>query len=1409
MSMIITISGTPVSIVEQTPVIHNTLDGRSVATFTVKDLTGLNHYQPGQEILITDTVSGETYTGTINDSDETNLYPNPCIYSAITCVDGHYFADKRYYSGPEYQNTSCGDIATDLLSTVLAAEGITASYASRNDSTPTQWSSGTLSNAVATNNISGGDLELAPAGTSLEVIETGATFNTGTVGNTHVLNGALAQVSFNAIKMVATNSIIDANNTYTYVKIWSGSYVVPATNGFFSYTMYLSNDCPEYKMSLDLVCTDGTTLRDTANEANNGNDQQDMAAHPGNDLTGLANGQWYQRTFGISNCLSGKTIAYVSIACEGDKVGTYTGYFYNAFFSSPTVTTIYGGASSITTQQLQKFGYSSTSVTIAKVYNPVDARISPSYSLNSVKVISDTIISWQSSDTATSSTTPVNYNGTMIYGTGSQTIIKYSIDGGDTFIQCTNNQPLPDLPAGMLVTGLNILFRQELYSASPEIPAYLSEMQCTLETAYNGTIADSHNSFSNNTEWGLGTFSNTTNNSGSVLTLSGVTRNWDNHDISNQTLFGGPGNEMFTKNRTLLIGVDGIGTTGYDGKCRNDFAPQYQNFTAEVDILVGTWDSGIIYRTTNWGNGAGTYAFAALVSPNSVYLARGSNSTSSTNVVPAATTSAGVTLVAGNWHRLKVVVSGTNHKIYLDDTLMVNATDTNFNSTGYCGLIVRNGNATAPTHRQGQFDNFGITPALTGSWVSPSISLNSLATYNMSDLTYRDVSSDPVNTTILAEYTLNNGSTWTTITDSNTDPLTSVNLFQSGNFPGLTVGTSLSGINLKYRFTLTTTSAATFPAMDSVASKIIGGFSGSGSRVSPSLLLNPVGQAGSTLVTWNGIQPANTNIFIDTSLDLVTWTQVGAGATGSAAIAGINTQAEPLVDLFTANTSSSYSSVFFSGGAVATWTFNTSLSRLEASGGTNAALIYNSATAADSNVNVIMDTSDTGGLVWRHVDNTHYYELVIRDSLASSNPNKIQLFKISGSRTQIGSDVVISFTRGDPHVFMVDMIGTAINVTMDGVNILSTSDSTITSPGRNGLRISGGAARFYQLRIQAYGDDVTSKQVFGRVRLTSSDPTVTPQISNLRISCHNASIQAGAIIAKSNYSILNGNKTDIAQIFDDHVKQSGNYWWKIKAGKYTFQKQTSQPAPFCITNKDVLVQNIDIDNINDVYRNSEWITGATDVIALEKSFIGDGVTTTFDLGFSVDTITSITINNVAKNIGIKNADTGKDFYYKQGDSNIVQDTSLIPLNDLQILTVQFNALVDITVNLQSPSEITRMQAIDGTSGIIEFARDGTGKNKASAIQMAYGDLQQYSIAGGKIATFTTLRPGLQVGQLVSMFVSPFGIFDGTFLITDIQISWTSTAVNGVFVLKPWYQVQAIKGPVIGDWTRFIDKLGDN
>jgi len=686
------------------------------------------------------------------------------------------------------------------------------------------------------------------------------------------------------------------------------------------------------------------------------------------------------------------------------------------------------------------------------------------------------------------------------------------------------------------------------------------------------------------------------------------------------------------------------------------------------------------------------------------------------------------------------------------------------------------------------FDNFGVCSALSGTWQSPSISISAPGTYGNSILMW-DTDGIPDNTCLIsAQTSINGGSTWQDATNG-------------GAISGLTAGQSLAAKTLLIKMTLAASNANIVPVLNGVSVWIIGQYSASGTRISPVLSLASAVRAGATITAWNALVPTNTSLVIATSpTGSGSWTNVNSGDP----IAGVVSQTIPLFDTFSVDTSANYTSTHRTGGTNGTFVFDVANSRVSVSGGTNAAFLHTATSKKDVDVLLDVDQSEQAGLVWRWQDASNFYELDIADASASSASNTAKLYKVvANTKTQLGSTVVISFTRGSPRRLRVTDIGTAIVVYFDGVSVISVTDSSITSAGKVGLFSGTGIGRFYNFRILALGDDLSSSNAYTRATLTSTDPLVTPQLLELTLCALSSDIGIGALIPSKDYRNIKTNK-----VFDEVVGASVDSTWFVRPDKSLVARtRTADPSPWVLIGDDTqIVDPPHISNNGDHYRNREIITNVGSTIAFTDRQTGDGQSRSWTLKFKLVSAPIVLLNGQSALVGLKGG-SGSDFYYEVGSDTLTQDnTGTILQSNIDFLDITATGSTTTTVQRDNtgafPGTVSQAQFASltgGGTGIVTDVVDGTGMNVAQAQVHGDGLLQEFGKIG-RTLKFKTERGGLKAGQWLSAINQKLLLNDASLLITKVDMSyWTSASGSTM-----QFAVEACEGPNLGSWQKVIE-----
>ena len=315
---------------------------------------------------------------------------------------------------------------------------------------------------------------------------------------------------------------------------------------------------------------------------------------------------------------------------------------------------------------------------------------------------------------------------------------------------------------------------------------------------------------------------------------------------------------------------------------------------------------------------------------------------------------------------------------------------------------------------------------------------------------------------------------------------------------------------------------------------------------------------------------------------------------------------------------------------------------------------------------------------------------------------------------------------------------------------------------------------------------------------------------------HGQTISDGALVPTTTYSTLSGSTNTIAQDLDDLVKQSAatkqsatttvtavkqsTFWWRILQGVLYFQPTTGTFAPFPVTNNDMLYPaKIFVTYNSDLYRNESIIIGGTDVQTVPETYFANGFLTAFPTGDNIDSIVSIIVSGQSQTFGIQGVDTGRQWYYQVGKQGITADPNATPLPNGTQVTIIYEGQIQVIAKARNEGQIALLASIDETSGVVTVVEQASGLNSAAAQALAVSRIAQYATFSITLQ-FTTCRPGLHIGQLLSITLPQHQLTDITALITACNYSEAITTINGVYTLVEYFAVTCTSGPIVGSWT---------
>jgi hypothetical protein len=284
------------------------------------------------------------------------------------------------------------------------------------------------------------------------------------------------------------------------------------------------------------------------------------------------------------------------------------------------------------------------------------------------------------------------------------------------------------------------------------------------------------------------------------------------------------------------------------------------------------------------------------------------------------------------------------------------------------------------------------------------------------------------------------------------------------------------------------------------------------------------------------------------------------------------------------------------------------------------------------------------------------------------------------------------------------------------------------------------------------------------------------------------------------------NYISVAQIFDELSEMTGYYWYIDYDYVLHFIDRTSMTAPYSLNASTPvdLVETLDIEHTQAQYRNFQYIRGGKAVtdLQLTETMKGDGETKTFTTSLPVASTPTVSIDTgsgfVAKTVGIRQVDTGRDWYWQEDSNEISQDTSGTVLGATHVLRVVYYGYYPLIDAARIQSEVEARQAIEGGSGLyesIEHRDDITSADmsrlRAEGLLSLFGEIQT-------TVSFSTDTLGWQAGQLMAIDRPEHGI-DEDFLIAEVTLEHSHQ-------LTYRYHVRAVSGALVENWVAFFKRL---
>lgn len=300
------------------------------------------------------------------------------------------------------------------------------------------------------------------------------------------------------------------------------------------------------------------------------------------------------------------------------------------------------------------------------------------------------------------------------------------------------------------------------------------------------------------------------------------------------------------------------------------------------------------------------------------------------------------------------------------------------------------------------------------------------------------------------------------------------------------------------------------------------------------------------------------------------------------------------------------------------------------------------------------------------------------------------------------------------------------------------------------------------------------------------------------------SVQEGPVLSPVSF-----NYQLVSEAFDELAELVG-FWWKIDYNKVLFfSDRATYRAPHDLDEGLWTgYGRVAVERGREQYRNLQVLQAGRDVSEQRtESFKGDGETRSFTLSLPVARGgLTIEVNSTpvsSNDIGIREKDEGKKWYYQIDDKGISQDSSETVLSTSDTLEVTYRGYFPIILIGRSDEDILERQSVEGGTGIYaHIESDGNVDDVGLAEEKVDGLLRRFSDMPNRVR-YWTMDSGFASGQIQTVNL-PEHELQGEFLITSVTLGFVGydDDQNEVY----GYNIEAVSGEFLGGWSEFFKRL---
>jgi hypothetical protein len=278
------------------------------------------------------------------------------------------------------------------------------------------------------------------------------------------------------------------------------------------------------------------------------------------------------------------------------------------------------------------------------------------------------------------------------------------------------------------------------------------------------------------------------------------------------------------------------------------------------------------------------------------------------------------------------------------------------------------------------------------------------------------------------------------------------------------------------------------------------------------------------------------------------------------------------------------------------------------------------------------------------------------------------------------------------------------------------------------------------------------------------------------------------------------NYDKASDCFDMLGELTGCSWWIDPYKNLYFAERAAILCPLNFLESSPNWRSISVERTRNEYRNRQYIKAGLGLTPIRTEyFVGDGTRKSFTLAYPAGKEPSpITVASVVKTVGIREVESGKNWYWQKNSPVINQDDGETAVGAGVNIAVTYQGQYPILVSATDDAALSDRATVEGGSGQYDHIEDEPNIDTVEAAEdRAYGLLRKYARIFQK-ATIATMSAGVRAGELTTLDIPTHGL-SGQWLVEQ-------TTVNDFNGYRLEYSMRVLDGESVGGWQGFFGAL---